>query len=36
MRVIRNGEDIDNRTADKNYSSDVLDRAEQFKEIFQG
>jgi membrane-bound lytic murein transglycosylase MltF len=36
MRVIRNGEDIDNRTANKNYSSDVLDRAEQFKEIFQG
>lgn len=35
-KVIRAGEDIDSRTAGRDYSVDVLARAGQFQEVFAG
>jgi soluble lytic murein transglycosylase-like protein len=34
LKVIKAGDDIDARTTGRDYSADVLDRAEQFKKIF--
>ncbi len=35
-KVLQAGDDIDSRTAGRNYSADVLARAEQFREVFAG